>query len=107
MPTSKSGKTSGRTATITGRSEITRTIASKAGLTQKKAGEVLEATLAAIEDALKSGHEVRLVGFGSFKVRQSAARKGVNPRSGQPLQVAAKNRVRFSPGKDLSDAVLK
>jgi nucleoid DNA-binding protein len=107
MPTPKSGKTTGKTATITGRSEITRSIASKAGLTQKKAGEVLECTLAAIEDALKSGHEVRLVGFGSFKVRRSAARKGVNPRSGQPLQVAAKNRVRFSPGKDLSDAVLK
>ncbi len=107
MPTSKSGKTTGRTATITGRSEITRAIASKAGLTQKKAGEVLEATLASIEDALKTGHEVRLVGFGSFKVRQSAARKGVNPRTGKPLQVEAKNRVRFSPGKDLSGSVLK
>ena len=107
MPTSKSGKSAGKSATITGRQEITRKIASSAGLTQKKSAEVLEATLSAIEDSLKAGHEVRLVGFGSFKVRRSAARKGVNPRSGQPLQVAAKNRVRFSPGKDLSDAVLK
>ena len=107
MPTSKSGKTAGKTATITGRQEITRVIASKAGLTQKKAAEVLEATLAAIEDSLQKGNEVRLVGFGSFKVRRSAARKGVNPRSGQPLQVAAKDRVRFSPGKDLASAVEK
>lgn len=107
MPTSKSGNTAGKTATITGRQEITRAIASKAGLTQKKAAEVLEATLAAIEDSLQKGNEVRLVGFGSFKVRRSAARKGVNPRSGQPLEVAAKDRVRFSPGKELADAVSK
>ena len=83
MPTSKSGNTAGKTAAITGRQEITRAIASKAGLTQKKAAEVLEATLAAIEDSLQKGNEVRLVGFGSFKVRRSAARKGVrDPRSG-------------------------
>jgi len=107
MPTSKSGNTAGKTATITGRQEITRAIAAKAGLTQKKSAEVLEAALDAIGESLQKGHEVRLVGFGSFKVRRSAARKGVNPRSGQPLQVAAKDRVRFSPGKELADAVAK
>ena len=94
-------------ANIVGRQEITRHIASASGLTQKKAGEVLEATLDTIRESLKKGHEVRLVGFGSFKVRRSAARKGVNPRDGKSIQVPAKNRVRFSPGKDLSDAVLK
>jgi len=107
MPTSKSGKTTGKTANIVGRQELTRHIATAAGLTQKKSAEVLEATLASIEESLKAGHEVRLVGFGSFKVRRSAARKGVNPRDGKSIQVPAKNRVRFSPGKDLSDAVLK
>ena len=94
------------TSTIVGRQELTRRIASQAGLTQKKAGEVLEATLDTIRDSLKSGNEVRLVGFGSFKVRESAARKGVNPRDRKPIQVPAKNRVRFSPGKELSDAVV-
>jgi DNA-binding protein HU-beta len=95
------------TSTIVGRQELTRRIAAQAGLTQKKAGEVLEATLDTIRDSLKSGNEVRLVGFGSFKVRESAARKGVNPRDRKPIQVPAKNRVRFSPGKELSDAVVK
>jgi nucleoid DNA-binding protein len=95
------------TSTIVGRQELTRRIAAEAGLTQKKAGEVLEATLDTIRDSLKSGNEVRLVGFGSFKVRESAARKGVNPRDRKPIQVPAKNRVRFSPGKELSEAVVK
>jgi DNA-binding protein HU-beta len=95
------------TATIVGRQELTKRIAAQAGLTQKKAAEVLEATLDNIRDSLKSGHEVRLVGFGSFKVRRSAARKGVNPRDREPIEVPAKNRVRFSPGKELSEAVVK
>jgi DNA-binding protein HU-beta len=104
MATTKSTKSA---ATIVGRQELTKRIATQAGLTQKKAGEVLEATLDNIRDSLKSGQEVRLVGFGSFKVRRSAARKGVNPRDRKPIQVPAKNRVRFSPGKELSEAVVK
>src|SRR5213596_3540797 len=95
------------TSTIVGRQELTRRIATQAGLTQKKAGEVLEATLDTIRESLKSGNEVRLVGFGSFKVRESAARKGVNPRDRQPIEVPAKERVRFTPGKELSEAVIK
>lgn len=93
--------------TIVGRQELTKRIASQADLTQKKAGEVLEALLDGIREELKSGHEVRLVGFGSFKVRRSAARKGVNPRNRQTIEVPAKDRVRFSPGKELSEAVVK
>ena len=95
------------TSTIVGRQELTKRIASQTGLTQKKAGEVLEATLDTIRESLNAGQEVRLVGFGSFKVRESAARKGVNPRDRKPIEVPAKNRVRFSPGKELSDAVVQ
>jgi len=94
------------TSTIVGRQELTKRIASQTGLTQKKAGEVLEATLDNIRESLNAGNEVRLVGFGSFKVRESAARKGVNPRDRKPIQVPAKNRVRFSPGKELAEAVV-
>jgi nucleoid DNA-binding protein len=95
-----------QTQTI-GRQELSKRIAKQAKLSQKQASEVLEATLTAIREALQEGEEVRLVGFGSFKVRQSAARKGVNPRDRQPIEVPAKDRVRFSPGKELSEAVLK
>lgn len=94
-------------STIVGRQELTRRIASEAKLTQKQASQVLETTLDTIREALQSGNEVRLVGFGSFKVRTSAARKGVNPRDRQPIEVPAKERVRFFPGKELSDAVVK
>lgn len=94
-------------STIVGRQELTRRIASEAKLTQKQASQVLEATLDTIREALQNGNEVRLVGFGSFKVRTSAARKGVNPRDRQPIQVPAKERVRFFPGKELSEAVVK
>ena len=90
-----------------GRKELTKRIASQSGLTQKQAGEALEATLGSIREALESGNEVRLTGFGSFKVRKSAARKGVHPRSRQPIETPAKERVRFSPGKDLAKGVIK
>lgn len=90
-----------------GRQELSKRIAKQAKLSQKQASEVLEATLDAIREALQDGDEVRLVGFGSFKVRQSAARKGVNPRDRQPIEVPAKERVRFFPGKELSEAVVK
>jgi DNA-binding protein HU-beta len=94
------------TATI-GRQELSKRIAKQAKLSQKQAAEVLEATLDAIREALQEGDEVRLVGFGSFKVRKSAARKGVNPRNGQVIEVPEKDRVRFTPGKELSEAVVK
>jgi DNA-binding protein HU-beta len=94
-------------STIVGRQELTRRIASEAKLTQRQASQVLETTLITIREALQSGNEVRLVGFGSFKVRTSAARKGVNPRDRKPIEVPAKERVRFFPGKELADAVVK
>jgi nucleoid DNA-binding protein len=94
-------------STTVGRQELTKRIAQKTKLSQKQAADVLEATLETIREALKDGDEVRLVGFGSFKVRKSAARRGVNPRDRQPIEVPAKDRVRFSPGKELSEAVIK
>jgi DNA-binding protein HU-beta len=96
------------TSTIVGRQEITKSIAKRSGLTQKKAAEVLEATLASIRESLEQGQEVRLVNFGSFKVRRSAARQGVNPRNrNEKLNIPERDRVRFSPGKELSNAIVK
>jgi nucleoid DNA-binding protein len=100
-------KTTADHATI-GRQELSKRIAKQAKLSQKQAAEVLEATLDAIREALQSGDEVRLVGFGSFKVRISAARDGVNPRDRtERIHVPEKPRVRFYPGKELSEAVVK
>jgi nucleoid DNA-binding protein len=107
MAKTKTENTEKTESNIIGRQELTRRIASEAKLTQKQAGEVLEVVLVAIRDSLENGKEVRLVGFGSFKVRQSTARKGVNPRTREAIEVPAKERVRFSPGKELADAVVK
>ena len=95
------------TPATVGRQELSRRVAHKTNLSQKQVGEVLEATLVSVREVLQEGDEVLLVGFGSFKVRTSAARRGVNPQSRQPMEVPAKERVRFSPGKELSEAVIK
>jgi nucleoid DNA-binding protein len=108
MATKKTAnKTEAKSSTTVGRQELSRRIAKEADLSQKQAQVALEATLEAIRESLESGSEVRLVGFGSFKVRQSAARRGVNPRDQKPIEVPAKERVRFFPGKELADAVIK
>jgi nucleoid DNA-binding protein len=106
MATKKTETKKTTTATV-GRQDLTRRIAKQADISQKQAQAALEATLESIREALQGGNEVRLVGFGSFKVRRSAARRGVNPRDQKPIQVPAKERVRFFPGKDLADAVVK
>lgn len=94
-------------STITARESLVKQIAESTNLSRKQVSAALEAMLSAIREALQNGQEVRLVGFGTFKVRTSAARKGVNPRDRQPIEVPAKERVRFSAGKELSEAVRK
>ncbi|HLQ29432.1 MAG TPA: HU family DNA-binding protein [Ktedonobacteraceae bacterium] len=109
MATGKTEKKAASTSAspTVGRQELSRRIAQEVDISQKQAQTALEATLKAIREALQKGDEVRLVGFGSFKVRTSAARKGVNPRDQKPIHVPAKERVRFFPGKELADSVVK
>jgi DNA-binding protein HU-beta len=95
-------------STTVGRQELSKRIAQKTKLTKKQSSDVLEAVLETIREALQNGEEVRLVNFGSFKVRTSAARRGVSPRGAhEEIHVPAKDRVRFSPGKELAQSVLK
>ena len=92
---------------VIGKTELIDRLAKSNGKNHKETAEVVNATLDAIRDALQAGEEVRLVGFGSFAVKTSAARTGVNPQTRAKIQVPAKQRVRFSPGKELSEAVAK
>lgn len=80
-------------------------IAAKSELSKAEAGRALDAFTESIEDALKSGERVSLVGFGSFSVDRREARMGRNPRSGEEIQIAAKNVVKFKPGAGLSKSV--
>jgi DNA-binding protein HU-beta len=93
------------TTEIVGKQELVKRIADATNVTQKQVGEIFDATLTAIKEALQDGSEVRLIGFGTFAVRESAERPGVNPRTREPMMIPAKERVRFSAGKDLSEAV--
>jgi len=89
------------------KSELIAKVADKTGLTKRAAGESVEAVLAAIEEALAKGEKVTLVGFGTFEVRQRAARKGVNPATGASINIPATKVPAFKAGKSLKEAVSK
>ncbi len=77
-------------------------IAKGSGLTKAASEKALNAALKAITGALKKGQRVGLVGFGSWKVVQRAARKGKNPQTGAVINIPAKKVVKFKAGADMS-----
>ncbi len=80
-------------------------VAAKAGLEKAQAKKALEAVIAGIVDAAKKGEEVNLVGFGKFKVKDSPARQGRNPATGESIEIAASRKLGFSPAKQVKDAL--
>ncbi|MGQ9610366.1 MAG: HU family DNA-binding protein [bacterium] len=78
---------------------------SETGITKKQAAAAVEATIAAVKEALAKGESVRLVDFGTFSVKTRKARTGRNPRTGKALKIPAKKVPTFSPGKGLKEAV--
>jgi len=76
-----------------------------AELTKGQAEAALNAVLDGIAGALKSGDSVSLIGFGTFSVNNRPARQGINPRTGETIQIAAKNVAKFKPGKKLSESL--
>lgn len=87
--------------------ELVASIAEKADITKKDAEKALSATIDAITEALSSGDKVQLIGFGTFEVRDRAARKGHNPKTGKEIQIPASKSPAFKAGKALKDAVSK
>ncbi|REH36972.1 nucleoid protein HU beta subunit [Paraperlucidibaca baekdonensis] len=87
------------------KSELIDRIAEAANLTKADAGRALDATVGAVTDALKSGDAVTLVGFGTFAVKERAARTGRNPQTGKEIQISASKTPSFKAGKGLKDAV--
>ena len=80
-------------------------IALTADISKAAAERALDATIAGITEALKSGEIVTLVGFGTFVVGERKARSGRNPRTNQPIQIDAAKVPKFRPGKALKDAL--
>ncbi len=87
------------------KSDLIDAIAESAGLSKADAGRALDAAVDAITGALKKGQSVSLVGFGTFSVRDRAARTGRNPRTGETIKIAASKNPAFKAGKALKDAV--
>lgn len=89
------------------KTELVSRVAEKAEVTKKEAEKVIGALFASIEEALENGDKVQLVGFGTFEVRDRAARTGRNPKTGEEITIAAAKVPAFKPGKALKDAVNK
>jgi DNA-binding protein HU-beta len=85
--------------------ELISAVAEEADLPRSKAAGLVDAVFGAIEQALRNGEDVRLVGFGSFARSERRAATGKNPRTGEVLQIPSSVSVRFKAGKGLRDAV--
>ena len=80
-------------------------VAREAGMEKSAAKKAVEAVFAGIVDAAKKGEEVNLLGFGKFKVKDSPARQGRNPGTGETIEIAASRKLGFSPAKQVKDAL--
>jgi DNA-binding protein HU-beta len=87
------------------KSELVDQVADRAALTKHDAAKAVDAVLATVEDALRRGSEVTVAGFGKFHVSDRGARQGVNPRTGERIQIAAARVPRFTAGSGLKNAV--
>ena len=87
------------------RGQLVEAMAKKARISKKDAGLALAALLDSVTDTLREGESATLTGFGTFKMSQRAARKGVNPVTKQPMQIPAMSVPKFKAGKILKEAL--
>ena len=89
------------------KSDLVDMISEKTGLTKVDSGKAIDAFIASVTEGLAKGDSLSLVGFGSFSVKKRAARIGRNPKTGDPVNIAAANIPGFKAGKGLKEAVNK
>ncbi|WP_279625503.1 nucleoid-associated protein HU-beta [Xenorhabdus beddingii] len=87
------------------KSQLIDKIVADVNISKAAAGRVVDAFISSVSDALKDGDDVALVGFGTFTVRERAARTGRNPQTGKEIKIAAAKVPAFRAGKGLKDAV--
>ena len=87
------------------KTELINAVAAKAEISKKDAEKALTAVLGSIEDALKAGDKVQLIGFGTFEVKERAARTGHNPKTGEAIEIAAAKVPSFKAGAALKTAI--
>ena len=83
------------------KAQLVEAISRESGLTKVESKKALEAMLDTIQKRLRKREEVRLVGFGTFSVKDRKARRGINPRTGEPIKIKARRVPHFSPGAEL------
>lgn len=87
------------------RTEMIDAIAEKTGASKAQTASIINAFQSVITEALAGGDSVAMVGFGTFEVRERSARTGRNPRTGEPIDIAASKAPAFKAGKALKEAV--
>jgi DNA-binding protein HU-beta len=87
------------------RNDLISAVATTSGLSKGDVTKAVDGVFTAITDALKSGDEVRLVGFGTFAVSERAASQGRNPRTGEPIDIPPTKQAKFKAGKQLKEAL--
>ncbi len=87
------------------KNELVGVVAEQTGLSKGDVMKAIDGMLEALTSAMQKGEEVRLVGFGTYTVTRRAASEGRNPRTGEPLTIAASKQPKFRPGKALKDAI--
>ena len=87
------------------KSTLVDAVAKKTGLSKKDADKAVAAVIGSIEDALKAGEKVQLIGFGTFEVKERAARTGRNPQTGAAVKIAASKVPAFKAGAALKNAL--
>lgn len=87
------------------KTEFITTVAEKSGLSKADAKKAVEAFVETVSDQMQAGNKIALLGFGTFSVTEKAARKGVNPKTKQPIEIAARKAIKFKPGAELNDKI--
>ena len=85
--------------------DLVKLVSEKTGISKEAAGQAQKTVIEAIASALEKGDSVSLIGFGSFKVVERAAREGRNPSTGEKIQIPASKAVKFTPSKVLKERV--
>jgi DNA-binding protein HU-beta len=88
-----------------GKTDLVESVANKSGLSKADAGKAVDAVLGSVTEILGAGDALTVPGFGKFEVTHKAARKGRNVATGAEIDIPARNAPKFTPGKQLKDAV--
>ncbi len=87
------------------KNDLVAQVSASADISKADAAKAVDAVFESIADSLKSGQEIRLVGFGTFSVAHRRASQGRNPRTGEPIQIPASRQAKFKAGKALKESL--